>query len=46
MLLDLLTNFTLAGYLKNEYPQTIALVLSKIKPDHAARVLTVLPEDL
>ena len=36
----------LASYLKNEYPQTIALVLSKIKPDHAARVLTVLPEDL
>jgi flagellar motor switch protein FliG len=36
----------LAGYLKNEYPQTIALVLSKIKPDHAARVLTVLPQDL
>ncbi len=36
----------LAGYLKNEYPQTIALVLSKIKADHAARVLTVLPEDL
>jgi flagellar motor switch protein FliG len=36
----------LAGYLKNEYPQTIALVLSKIKTDHAARVLTVLPEDL
>jgi flagellar motor switch protein FliG len=36
----------LANYLKNEYPQTIALVLSKIKADHAARVLTVLPEDL
>lgn len=36
----------LAGYLKNEYPQTIALVLSKITPDHAARVLTELPEDL
>ncbi len=36
----------LAGYLKNEYPQTIALVLSKIKPDHAAKVLTVFPEDL
>lgn len=36
----------LANYLKNEYPQTIALVLSKIKSDHAARVLTVLPEDL
>ncbi len=36
----------LATYLKNEYPQTISLVLSKIKPDHAARVLTVLPEDV
>jgi flagellar motor switch protein FliG len=36
----------LAAYLKNEYPQTIALVLSKITPAHAARVLTVLPEDL
>ena len=36
----------LATYLKNEYPQTIALVLSKIKPDHAARVLTALPDDL
>lgn len=36
----------LASYLKNEYPQTIALVLSKIKPDHAARVLGTLPEDL
>lgn len=36
----------LAGYLKNEYPQTIALVLSKIKSDHAARVLSVLPEDM
>jgi flagellar motor switch protein FliG len=36
----------LATYLKNEYPQTIALVLSKIKPDHAARVLTVMPEEM
>lgn len=36
----------LANYLKNEYPQTVALVLSKIKPDHAARVLGVLSEDL
>jgi flagellar motor switch protein FliG len=36
----------LANYLKNEYPQTVALVLSKIKPDHAARVLGVLPEEL
>lgn len=36
----------LAAFLKNEYPQTIALVLSKIKADHAARVLSVLPEDI
>lgn len=35
----------LANYLKNEYPQTVAVVLSKIKPEHAARVLTALPED-
>ena len=35
----------LAHYLKNEYPQTVAVVLSKVKPDHAARVLTSLPED-
>lgn len=36
----------LAGFLKNEYPQTIALVLSKIKADHSAKVLTALPEEL
>ncbi|MGV8998098.1 MAG: flagellar motor switch protein FliG [Parvibaculaceae bacterium] len=35
----------LASYLKNEYPQTVAVVLSKIRPDHAARVLPYLPED-
>ncbi len=34
----------LANYLKNEYPQTVAVVLAKIKPDHASRVLTNLPE--
>ena len=34
----------LAAYLKNEYPQTVAVVLTKVKPDHAARVLGVLPE--
>src|SRR3954454_10797377 len=33
----------LANYLKNEYPQTIAVVLSKLKPEHAARVLAILP---
>ena len=35
----------LASYLKNEYPQTVAVVLSKIKADHAARVLGSLPEE-
>ncbi len=34
----------LAAYLKNEYPQTVAVVLSKIKPEHAARVLAILPD--
>ena len=34
----------LANYLKNEYPQTVAVVLSKIKADHSGRVLTQLPE--
>lgn len=34
----------LANYLKNEYPQTVTVVLSKVKSDHAARVLTHLPE--
>ena len=35
----------LANYLKNEYPQTVAVVLSKLRPEHAARVLGILPED-
>lgn len=35
----------LASYLKNEYPQTVAVVLQKIRPEHASRVLGVLPED-
>jgi flagellar motor switch protein FliG len=34
----------LANYLKNEYPQTVAVVLTKVRPDHAARVLSLLPE--
>ena len=36
----------LATYLKNEYPQTIAVVLSKIDTEHASKVLAALPEDL
>ncbi|MCC5995725.1 MAG: flagellar motor switch protein FliG [Oceanicaulis sp.] len=35
----------LANYFKNEYPQTVAVVMSKVKPDHASRVLAALPED-
>jgi flagellar motor switch protein FliG len=35
----------LANYLKNEYPQTVAVVMAKIKADHAARVLSLLPEN-
>ena len=35
----------LANYIKNEYPQTVSVVLSKIKPEHAARVLASLPEE-
>jgi flagellar motor switch protein FliG len=34
----------LANYLKNEYPQTVAVVLTKVKPEHAARVLSLLPD--
>ena len=36
----------LAAYLKNEYPQTIAVILSKLKADYAARVLAELPREL
>jgi flagellar motor switch protein FliG len=36
----------LANYLKNEYPQTIAVVLSRLRTEHAARVLAILPEDI
>ena len=36
----------LANYLKNEYPQTIAVVLSKLSTAHAGRVLAILPEEV
>src|SRR5471032_1144232 len=36
----------LANYLKNEYPQTVSVVLSKLRPEHAARVLSILTEEL
>jgi flagellar motor switch protein FliG len=36
----------LANYLRSEYPQTIAVVLSKIRPEHAAKVLPMLQPSL
>jgi flagellar motor switch protein FliG len=36
----------LANYLRNEYPQTAAVILSRIKSDHAARVFALLPKQL
>ncbi len=34
----------LASFLQKEYPQTVSVVMTKIAPDHAARVLALLPE--
>jgi flagellar motor switch protein FliG len=34
----------LANFLQKEYPQTVAVVLSKISSEHAARVLAMLPD--
>ncbi|MBU6235537.1 MAG: flagellar motor switch protein FliG [Alphaproteobacteria bacterium] len=34
----------LANFLVKEYPQTVAVVMSKIQPDHAARVLGLMPQ--
>jgi len=36
----------LANYLKNEHPQTISVVLTRLKADQAARILAILPEAL
>ncbi|MBT7769321.1 MAG: flagellar motor switch protein FliG [Rhodospirillales bacterium] len=43
--LDNVNESVLANYFKNEYPQTVAVVLSKIKADHASKVLALLPEN-
>lgn len=37
---------TLANFLKNEHPQTVAVILSKIETEHAARILTHFSEEL
>jgi flagellar motor switch protein FliG len=36
----------LASFLVSEYPQTIALILSKMKSSKVAKILGILPEDL
>ncbi len=36
----------LAGFLKNEHPQTVAFILSKIKSGNASKVLGLVPEEL
>lgn len=43
--LDNVSETVLANYLRNEYPQTAALILSKLQPAHAANVITLLPDD-
>ena len=35
----------LANFLQKEYPQTVAVVMTKISTDHAARVLAMLPDN-
>jgi len=34
---------TLTGYLRNEYPQTAAVILSRLPAHHAAKILRLLP---
>lgn len=35
----------LANYLKTEHPQTVALILSRIRAEHSAKVLAMLPDE-
>jgi len=35
-----------ANFIKNEHPQTIALILSYLDPDKAAHILSTLPEEI
>ncbi len=35
---------TMAGFLRNEHPQTVAIILAHLDPPHAAEVLKELPE--
>jgi len=35
----------LADYLKNEYPQTVAVILARLSPEYAAKVMAYLPDN-
>ncbi len=35
----------LANFLQKEYPQTVAVVMTKMNPEHAARVMSMLPDN-
>ena len=35
----------LAAYLKNEYPQTVAVILARLTPQYAAKVMSYLPDN-
>ncbi|NHN89403.1 flagellar motor switch protein FliG [Acetobacter conturbans] len=43
--LDNVPENVLANYLRNEYPQTVAVILSRLQSSQTARVLALLPED-
>jgi len=36
----------LAQFLRSEHPQTIAVILSKLRPDHAAKIFNLFPDDM
>lgn len=36
---------SLAGFLKNEHPQTVAVIMTRLKADHTAKIFQMLPED-
>jgi flagellar motor switch protein FliG len=35
----------MANYLRNEYPQTVAVILSKVRSEQVAKILSILPEE-
>ena len=44
--LTMVSEEVLANYLKNEYPQAVAVIMSHLKPEQAARMLTLFPEEM